>query len=72
VAEFSDFIEGMDHFHDDIAQDVFGNKDWQLKCSKCGRLLSLSTSEASTYLRIGWPMCCGKTMALIEVPNSHN
>lgn len=72
MAEFMDFVEGLTNFQGNIAHDVFGDKNWQLKCKKCGRIVPISTQEAGKYLQTGWPKCHDHTMTLEEVLDSQN
>lgn len=41
-------------------------RDSAVKCQKCGRKEAVSMAAC---LRAGWPVCCGSTMLLVEVPS---
>lgn len=36
-----------------------------IHCSACGNELECSRSDTLTYLRAGWPKCCGETMTVV-------
>lgn len=40
-----------------------------LLCHSCGRTSFFSEGELVSFIRAGWPACCGETMALfLETP----
>ncbi len=43
-----------------------------LHCPDCGRTAPLATGDAKRYTFHGWPLCCGKTMKLVnhEAPDA--
>ena len=47
-------------FFRECGEKLAGN----LRCRKCSRDESVSAEQASSYLRYGWPKCCGRTMEL--------
>ena len=40
--------------------------DTQVKCRGCGAAQRVSFAEC---VKLGWPMCCGETMALVTHPD---
>ena len=36
----------------------------ELYCATCGRAVRVSTGALLRFTKVGWPKCCGETMAL--------
>ena len=51
-----------------IARDVWPNGAI-LTCRRCSREERIGTKTCGTFLREGWPKCCGYTMRLERVDN---
>ncbi len=56
-------LSNLLNIHANIASDVWPNGAC-LKCCKCRKQTKASMGECATYLRKGWPKCCGYTMEL--------
>lgn len=50
--------------HSAIARDLAG-LGGILRCGECGTQDSLTAYGIASYLRDGWPVCCGYTMTWI-------
>lgn len=50
--------------HDTIARDLAG-LGGILRCGECGTEDTLTAYGIASYLRDGWPRCCGYTMTWI-------
>jgi hypothetical protein len=41
-----------------------GTTERLLRCGMCGKCVECSSEELMSYMRQGWPKCCGETMEL--------
>jgi hypothetical protein len=40
-----------------------------LRCSQCGKCTDCSSDDLLSYMRTGWPKCCGEVMTLVIEAN---
>ena len=52
----------VEAFYKEAGKACAGN----LRCKKCGELQSCSPSDASFFLKHGWPVHCGAQMTLVS------
>lgn len=50
----------------DMAKGIVATGNDTLKCMSCGRVKECGESDLITFLRSGWPKCCGSTMRLMK------
>ena len=53
-------LDGANRLYGEAGKGLAGN----LHCCSCSRDEAVSAEQASSYLRGGWPMCCGRMMVL--------
>jgi hypothetical protein len=41
---------------------------WTIRCRVCGRVAIVETKDVGTYLKDGFPTCCGRTTLLTIEP----
>lgn len=44
----------------------------QLRCTACGRVERPTPDDGISYIRSGWPKCCGYTMTLEDSPDARD
>ena len=49
--------------YSDMADKIHGG---ELRCKKCGKKIKPLKSDIMSFLKIGWPYHCGKTMVYVS------
>lgn len=50
--------------HKRMASDLYRDKRYSVRCTKCDHVREISKQEFASYLAGGWPKHCGETMQL--------